>query len=476
VKFTAQGEVRLAVRVEAGRVITTVSDTGLGIPLAEQSAIFAEFRQSERTTARGYGGLGLGLAICKRLVELHAGEIAVQSSGTEGEGSTFYFSLPILLNQTQSASERMSTLVVQQQTVLVLAEKALDGRRLREHLTRQGFQVEESLVGETSHWLPQVLAAPPGAIILEGQLASERGWEILKELKANSETQDVPVLFYALARDQATGSMLQFDYLTKPVGKTELAQALAHLEASSPESEKEKIILIVDDHPGILEMHARIIQAQSPAYRVIQAQNGREALALIQHQLPDLVLLDLMMPELDGFAVLEAMQAEEMTRAIPVIVLTAQLLMETDMARLNRGVATVLKKGMFSTEETLAHIEAVLARNRKLGNEAQFLARKAMAYLHEHYAEEISRENIARHVGVSEDYLTRCFHQETGVTLTVYLNRYRVKQAKELLASGRTKITEVALAVGFSNSKYFDRVFRQEIGMSPKEYRQHGGR
>jgi YesN/AraC family two-component response regulator len=293
----------------------------------------------------------------------------------------------------------------------------------------------------------------------------------LKILKANSATQEIPVLFYSLVEAENTGSVLQFDYLTKPVGRRELAQALAHFEAMAEASEKEKVILMVDDDPGVLEMHARLVQAQSSAYQVIQARNGREALDLIRQNPPDLVLLDLMMPEVDGFAVLETLQAEESTRAIPVIVLTGQLLTEADMARLNRGVTTVLQKGIFSAEETLAHIEAVLSHNRKLGNEAQRLVRKAMAYLHTGYAEPISRESIARYVGVSDDYLTRCFRQETGVTPMVYLNRYRVNQAKALLASGKETITEVALAVGFSTSKYFDRVFRREVGMSPSEYR-----
>jgi len=467
VKFTAQGEVTLRVRVEGGRIVTTVSDTGLGIPLAEQSAIFDEFRQSERTTARGYGGLGLGLAICKRLVALHGGEIGVTSSGEEGQGSSFYFRLPVLLNADLSSAE----IALRSQTVLVVAERSQRSERLREHLIRQGFEVEEQWVEEMDQWLSQVFARPPGQIVLGGQVVSEKGWEILKVLKANPATQEIPVLFYSLAEAEDAGSVLQFDYLTKPVGRTELAQALAHLEAAAEASEKEKAILVVDDDPGVLEMHARLVQAQSPAYQVIQARNGREALDLIRQKPPDLVLLDLMMPEVDGFAVLETMQAEETLSAIPVIVLTGQLLTEADMARLNRGVMTVLQKGLFSAEETLAHVEAVLARNHKLGSEAQRLVRKAMASLHTGYAEPISRASLARYVGVSEDYLTRCFRQEMGVTPMVYLNRYRVNQAKALLASGKETVTEVALAVGFSTSKYFDRVFRREVGMSPSEYR-----
>ena len=125
---------------------------------------------------------------------------------------------------------------------------------------------------------------------------------------------------------------------------------------------------------------------------------------------PDLVLLDLMMPEMDGFAVLEAMREDERTRSIPVIVLTAQLLRQEEMARLQQGVAAVLGKELFTPAEVLAQVEAALARTKRLGSEPQRLVRLAMAYIHEHYTEPISREDLAQHFCVNERYLTRCFH------------------------------------------------------------------
>jgi AraC-like DNA-binding protein len=177
-----------------------------------------------------------------------------------------------------------------------------------------------------------------------------------------------------------------------------------------------------------------------------------------------------MMPGLDGFGVLAAMQADEVIRSIPVIILTAQVLSERDMARLNRGVAAVLSKGMFSMEEVAARITATLERSKRLGSDTQHMVRQAMAYIHEHYAESVSREAIASHVGVHENYLSRTFHQEVGVTPMIYLNRYRVRQAKALLDENQS-VTEVALAVGFSSSAHFSRVFSAEVGVSPSAYR-----
>jgi YesN/AraC family two-component response regulator len=232
-----------------------------------------------------------------------------------------------------------------------------------------------------------------------------------------------------------------------------------------------KKILVVDDDPDTLEMHTRIVQAHSQSHQVLAARNGFEALEHLQREQIDLVVLDLMMPELDGFGVLEAMQQEETAREIPVIVLTGQVLTEKEMARLNRGVATVLSKGLFSPEETLAQVDSALERNRKLSGEAQRLVRQAMAYIHEHYAESISRADLARHVALSEDYLTACFRKESGVTPIAYLNRYRVKQARQLLTDTDKSITEIALEVGFYDSGYFGRVFRREVGVSPEAYR-----
>jgi AraC-like DNA-binding protein len=142
------------------------------------------------------------------------------------------------------------------------------------------------------------------------------------------------------------------------------------------------------------------------------------------------------------------------------------------MERLQKGVAAVLGKGLFEQAEVLAQVEAALSRSgKRLGGEAQRVARMAMAYIHERYTEPISREQMARDLNVNERYLTRCFGQETGLTPIAYLNRYRIRQARVLIDRGCLSMTEVALACGFSDSSYFGRVFQKEVGLSPTEYR-----
>lgn len=467
VKFTERGQVEL--RVEAGEteLLVSVSDTGLGISPREQEFIFDEFRQSERTTARGYGGLGLGLAISKRLIKMHGGRIWVESLGQEGSGSSFYFTLPMVQSDAESSDPKTIPL---NQTVLLLAERSGNGERLCEYLTRQGFDIKLVWIDAGTDWSFQLLKPSPGAVILDDGAATKHGWEILKVLKENPLTQDVPVWFYSLDDERDSGSMLELSYLTKPMNKTELTRVLDRQGLKEGADQRTITILVVDDDPASLEMHARIVAMWSAECRILKASNGREALILIQETHPDLVLLDLMMPELDGFGVMEAMQSDERSRDIPVLVLTGQSLTLEDMAKFNSGVTNILKKGLFSVEETLSHVATALTRGETPGEGIQRVVRKAMTYLDKHYMETISLKDVAHYVGVSKEYLARCFHQEMGITLVIYLNRYRVNRAKALLERGGQSLTEIALEVGFSSSTYFSRVFRQEVGISPSEY------
>jgi signal transduction histidine kinase/CheY-like chemotaxis protein/ABC-type sugar transport system substrate-binding protein len=467
VKFTAKGEVVLEAHSVGDVVMITVHDTGLGIPQAEQDLIFEEFRQSERTSERGYGGLGLGLAICKRLVEMHGGRIGVHSSGVEKKGSTFFFTLPALEKESGTPGAPPPA-----QKLLLLVNDSTDWAILKTHLDQQGYETRVRIVNETTDWLSAVISEHPEAVVLDLGMASRFGWEILKALKENPATQDVSVLFCSLEEGENRGALLELGYMTKPVKASDLTDTLLAQgivkDSAAPGSQK--TILIVDDEAAILEMHARMVQAQFPNCPILLAHNGREALKLIRQQRPDLVLLDLMMPEMDGFAVLKTMQQEEISRNIPIIVLTGQALSEEDMERLNCGVANVLGKGIYTATETMQHLSDALLRRRKAGSETQRIVFKAIAYLHANYSAQITRKDLAEYVGLSERHLTRCFNLELGLTPMTYLNRYRVQQAKTLLEAGRKSIAEIAEKVGFSSGGYFTRVFQDEVGISPRDY------
>jgi YesN/AraC family two-component response regulator len=233
-------------------------------------------------------------------------------------------------------------------------------------------------------------------------------------------------------------------------------------------------ILVVDNEPNTLDLHTRIVQSHSLSNRVLQATHGQQALEIMERETVDMVLLDLQMPVIDGFAVLEKMRADERLKRVPVIVVTGHALTEAEMTRLDRGVAAILEKGLFGLDETVARIDAALERKHHLSSEAQRLIRRAMAFIHENYAQPISRKDIAKHISIAEDYLTFCFRQELGTTPIKYLQRYRVNRAKGLLKENSMSITEIAGLVGFSDSSYFSRIFHRETGLSPEEFRRRG--
>jgi signal transduction histidine kinase/DNA-binding LacI/PurR family transcriptional regulator/AraC-like DNA-binding protein len=468
IKFTSEGRVSLKVEENGDLVTVTVQDTGLGIAPDEQQAIFDEFRQSNRSVARGYGGLGLGLAISKRLVDMHHGTITVQSNGEEGTGSTFALTLPTVrppVAQPHQAQRMPSA----NPLVMVLTTDPSMSERLCELLRRRNFTVEVVPTSQGADWHSHLQEHLPESIILDVSTEPALGWKMLKEIKNSPRMAGIPVLFFSSSR--LDGALLELEYLTKPIELSELTRALDEFWLMTDAVRPTRNVLIVDDEPNTLEVQARIVQAHSPANRVLKAHNGKEALDLLHREVIDLVLLDLQMPEMDGFQVLDAMRSLESTRQIPVIVVTGTTLTEADMARLNQGVAAVLGKGLFSLEETVAHISSALAHKRKLSGEAQRLVRSAMAYIHENYAEAISRRDIAQHVGLTEDHLTFCFRREVGTTPIAYLQRYRISQAKRLLKESQQTISDIALNVGFADRGYFSRVFHRETGVSPDAYR-----
>jgi len=470
VKFTASGFVALSLTEEAGKATVSVQDTGLGLPLEEQPLIFDEFQRTERSISRGYGGIGLGLAICKRLVSMHGGQIGVRSSGVEGEGSEFYFVLPVVLPPAVALQD-VSEAHAGNFEVMVLSARKADNQ-LCQHLEQRGFSVREFTITESAAWSAELLGGAYEAVVLDVAQGAAEGWQAINLLRANPATRGIPALFYA-AGDQS-GAVLELNYLTKPIDLADLTRTLDQYSLTAEAMDAARTVLVVDDDPRTLDLHARIIQTQAPAYQILRARSGREALEMLEQNRIDLVLLDLTMPELDGFGVLRAMREDRRTRDIPVIVITGQVLTEAEMAHLNQGVATVMSKGMFTPDETLAHLDAALERRRRLSDQAQVLVRKAMAYIHRQYVNPLTRDDLARYVGMNDDYLTYCFRQELGVTPIDYLNRYRVLQAQRLLLNTDKSITEIAFEVGFSSNSYFSRIFRRQVGQSPDEYRRSG--
>jgi signal transduction histidine kinase/DNA-binding LacI/PurR family transcriptional regulator/DNA-binding response OmpR family regulator len=469
-KFTAHGEMGLRAQVREQRLVVEVFDTGPGVPVSEQQAIFNEFYRAPGSGTCGTQGLGLGLAVSRLLIEQHGGTIGVRSTGKAGEGSTFHFSLQVLKDAAvagqPAAPERPAT-----GPVVILSSASSTSDLLCRRLEMEGFEIACLPLRTGEDPVPAVLALKPGAVLLECATDAESGWQVIRGIKEQPAGRAIPVIFYSLVEQEDRGGLLTLDILAKPAGAVELTEALARHGIRPASGQRTHTILVIDDDPETLTIHAQLLRTQLPGSRVLTAPGGRAALEALRIETPGLVILDLLMPEMDGFELLEILRADPRTRHMPVVVLTGRALTEADMSRLANGATTVLSKGVFTVQETLARIQAVLTHVPQLGTDGQRQVRRAMAYIHGHYAEPVTRRDIAAYLGLHEDSLSHYFTQEVGISIISYLNRYRVKQASQLLEASHKSITEIALEVGFGSHSYFNRVFAAEMGVTPTAYR-----
>jgi YesN/AraC family two-component response regulator len=238
---------------------------------------------------------------------------------------------------------------------------------------------------------------------------------------------------------------------------------------------RQGIIWIVDDDPQALKYYQELIGASLAEFHVRSVQGGVEALALLVDETPDLVILDLMMPEVDGFQVLEHLRTNPKTAWIPVIILTGKMLSYEDVKRLDSPKLILQSKGLLTDREGVALMQQALMDTAPLPQPTSILIKQALAHLHQNYTRALSLHELAETVGVSKSYLSRIFKLEMGISLWDYLNRFRVQKAQERLIQTSDSVTAIAAAVGFEDVGYFGRIFRGITGYSPRIYRQKAG-
>lgn len=353
-KFTKQGTISLTVsRGGAEDWITfRVTDSGIGMTSEEMSKLFQAFSQADASTTRQYGGTGLGLAITKKLCQMMGGDVTVESE--VGKGSTFTIQLPAKVQEpktqpTPLLSLKSNLLPVGAKTVLVIDDDSTVHDLMHRFLTKEGFRVESALSGEEGLRLAKELQ--PDAITLDVMMARMDGWAVLSRLKADPELADIPVIVLTIVDNKTMGYALgASDYLTKPIDRTRLSAILKKYRCDRPPCP----ILVVDDEAANREMMRRMLEKEG--WTVMEAENGRIALERIADNRPELILLDLMMPQMDGFAFVNELQQHKLWRSIPVVVLTAKDITPEDRQRLNGYVENILQKGAYSCEELLDQV------------------------------------------------------------------------------------------------------------------------
>jgi GAF domain-containing protein/CheY-like chemotaxis protein/anti-sigma regulatory factor (Ser/Thr protein kinase) len=355
-KFTDHGTVTLAVRREVHAdqewLRFSVTDTGIGMTSEQLERLFEAFSQADAATTRKYGGTGLGLALSRRLCRMMGGDVTVESES--GRGSTFTIRLPAVVAE---ATEQTSTTAPLEHaepgvgTVLVIDDEAAIRDLMQRFLAKEGFRVVAAAGGEEGLRLARELR--PEAITLDVMMPGMDGWAVLSALKADSALADIPVIMLTIVDDKNLGYALgAADYLTKPIERDRLLAVLRAHRRDHP-------VLVVDDDVTLRQLLRRMLEPEG--YTVVEAENGRVALDRLSSVAPSVVLLDLMMPEMDGFEFVTEFRRNEAWRGIPIVVITARDLSRDDRERLNGYVQKILQKGVHGRDQLLAEVRDLVA-------------------------------------------------------------------------------------------------------------------
>ncbi len=351
VKFTDEGFIKVSATYDKYQITISIEDTGIGIPADRRHAVFEQFEQVDSTSTRRYGGTGLGLPLSREFVRLHGGDMDFES--VVGEGSCFYFWIPI--GGPGAKREEEKQVEPGGQTILAVDDDEGVITLFQRYLEKQGYKVAGMTTGEGV--VETAKRLKPYAITLDVIMPGKDGWQIIQELKSDPETRDIPIIVCSIMSEADKGlSMGVADYLVKPVTEQELLDALIRLEQPGAIGH----VLIVDDNPDDRKLLRRILE--DAGYKVQEAPGGAEAISIIHADPPNLVVLDLMMPDVDGFAVLENLKMNQLTRDIPVVVVTAKELGKSERERLQQRVQALLQKGLFDQNQLLTDVLSALGR------------------------------------------------------------------------------------------------------------------
>jgi signal transduction histidine kinase/CheY-like chemotaxis protein len=372
-KFTHQGQIK----IEAERqdmdgsdwIVFRISDTGIGLSSDQIVRLFQPFTQADASTTRRFGGTGLGLALTRRFCQMMNGDVSVHS--VPGEGSVFTIMLPAAISETASElvdamsgreapelahdpAEADDDTLPAGTCVLVIDDDPLQRDLMQRYLRKEGYTVRTASGGAQGLRLAQKLR--PAAITLDVMMPDMDGWTVLAALKADVALRDIPVIMLTMVDDPVRGFTLgASDYATKPVNRRRLTRILQKYTCLTPPCP----VLVIDDDPSARDLTRAMLEKEG--WAVTEAENGIEALASMERKRPSLIFLDLMMPEMDGFAFAAEVGRRPEWRSIPIVVVTSQDLTSEDRRRLNGHVEKILRKHGDSRESLLEQVRDLLA-------------------------------------------------------------------------------------------------------------------
>lgn len=456
-KFTSNGAIILGARMEPPYLHMWVKDTGVGIARSQQDRIFDPFVTLEQAQVRR-GGVGLGLAITRRLVALHRGILTVESD--EGQGSTFHCYLPLRGLATDQPVLPPSD---NDQCILVLG--ALSSSHAMHGLAdvlKAPLRVAHTIT-EIEQVIDQIY---PAVIVWDTATPLSDEPSLLNWIQSHPQLGHIPFLVYDTQR-----TLIPTPILQKPVQNRQFVEMI-RVVATQHQMQQPQL-LIVDDDATMHTMYRELLAQQSPTITIHSCMNGNEAQQLLANgYIPSLIVLDLVMPQYDGFALLSWIRSQPQLAHVPVLVISGKVLTRAEIQQLHYPNTMVRPKLGSDPANLQTALMQLLVNPHTNPPHLGTAARQAMAFIQQAYMQRISREQIAHAAGVSESYLTQVFQNELGMTPWVYLTRYRVAQAGLRLRTTEDSVTDIALSVGFDDPGYFSKVFRNETGMTPREFRQ----
>ncbi|HUO17777.1 MAG TPA: response regulator [Verrucomicrobiae bacterium] len=361
VKFTPRGgEVGIECCASNGQVEVTVWDTGIGIRPEDQALVFEEFRQVEGEPGTAHEGTGLGLAITKRLVEQQGGSISLESE--VGKGCRFTFTLPASRRPSGTYSVEMSESTLAQVSsrlapVVLVVDDELPARELLASYLEQEYRVAMASSGAEA--IKKAKELMPDAITLDVLMPRGNGFETLVALRKTPETSGIPIIIVSIVDQKHVGFALgAADYLIKPVRKPELLETVRK-HVTTP-ADDDATILLVDDDPKALELFEETLR--SAGYETQSVRSGQRALEVLSNKIVGAVVLDLLMPEMDGFQVIRHVRQEPTLKNLPILVMTAKALTQEEIAILSRETQAQFQKNGAWQQELLTEVQRVVGQ------------------------------------------------------------------------------------------------------------------
>jgi signal transduction histidine kinase/DNA-binding response OmpR family regulator/HAMP domain-containing protein len=365
-KFTKAGRIKLSVHRFVGEgnaewVEFRVSDTGIGMTPEQQSRLFQAFTQADAATTKTYGGTGLGLAITKHFCRMLGGDVSVESE--LGKGSTFIVTLPVIAPQAlpEPAHVDLGADDRAKATVLVVDDESAARDLMASALVKEGYRIITAAGGREGLQLAR--ERKPNAIVLDIIMPDLDGWAVLRALKGDPDLRGIPVILVTLLGDRDMGIALgAAEHLTKPIDPGELFPLLARICRTDGGGD----VLIVDDDPGTREVLGRLLS--KAGWTVREATNGTEGLQELARRRPAALLLDLMMPGMNGFEMLRTMREEETWRDIPVVIVTSKDLSKEEREWLHGNAMEVFQKGKYDRGELVEAVRVMIDASHRRAN------------------------------------------------------------------------------------------------------------